>query len=379
MSDCTFRIRDFRVLERLEFSPEGFCLLTGANGTGKSTTLDAFRFLRNFFSFGHESGFLAVDGANFRRIGADLDSPVEFVVEVGDLVWELRFPMSVQGFKGTYGEVLRRAGEVVLQAEMFEETWKLGSEIEARDEQRCCTKVLWDRDRAAAAWMKRLVEVLEDIRVYDSYWLNSVKRVEPNTSGDYFLHATGRNLWSVLANWKGSPLRYRGQYEWVMQEARRAFPEILGTLEFDRGIPYLFLPGASDPAEGLLPSRAADGLLTGLLHLTAVAGAKNHSLLAFDEVENQLHPHAIRSIVAAMRRQADERNITIVLTTHSPVVLNEFKGEEDRVFVLERGWPGPLPVPLDELHSDAWLSHFALGDLYEREQFAAANSKQTGG
>ena len=74
---------------------------------------------------------------------------------------------------------------------------------------------------------------------------------------------------------------------------------------------------------------APDGLLVGILHLTAVAGRAEGSILAFDEMENQLHPHAIRAILKAMRARAEERNLTIVLTTHSPVVMNEFKGYED--------------------------------------------------
>ena len=377
MPQFTLRVRDFRVLERLDWSPEGVCVLSGANGAGKSTTLDAFKFLRALFLWGHESAFRAVDGVTFQRWGADPEAPVEFTLEAGELVWKVRFPISAQGVKGTYGEELHREGKVVLRAAMFQDGWYLGKELQVSDEHRCCAKLLWDR--GTERWMKPLVDLIDGIRVYDTYWLNQVKDVKAAGAADSFLHGTGRNLWSVLANWQGSPLRYRGQFDWVIAEARRAFPGVIGTIEFDRGLPYLYRAGASDPTEGLLPNRAADGLLTGLLHLTAVAGAKNGSLVAFDEVENHLHPHAIRSLIAAIRQHADERNLAIVLTTHSPVVLNEFKGKEDRVFVLESGWTGALPVPLDEMRDEAWLSHFALGDLYEREQFAApSNVKDEG-
>lgn len=41
------------------------------------------------------------------------------------------------------------------------------------------------------------------------------------------------------------------------------------------------------------------------------------------------------------------------------------------MYVLGPTWDGPNPVPLDAVHEPPWLSHFALGDLYEREQFAA--------
>lgn len=370
MTQFTLRVRDFRVLERLDWRPEGVCVLSGANGAGKSSTLDALKFLRALFLRGHETALQAVDGVAFARRGAAPDAPVEFTIEVEELVWKLRFPMSAQGVKGTYGEELRRGGQMVLRAAMFDDGWYLGSDRQMLDEQRCCAKVLWDR--GTAPWMRPLVDVLEGLRTYETYWLNQVKEVRPGAPTDSFLHSTGRNLWSVLANWKASPLRYRGQFEWVLREARRAFPGLIGDVEFDRGVPVLYRPGAVDPADGLLPNRAADGLLTGLLHLVAVAGARPGSLVAFDEVENQLHPHAIRTLVSAMRQQADERGLTIVLTTHSPVVLNQFRDEPEQVYVLGHGQADlDMPAPMTALHTQEWLAQAKLGSLYERLAFSA--------
>ncbi|MCA9644836.1 MAG: ATP-binding protein [Myxococcales bacterium] len=320
--------------------------------------------------WGHEAALRAVDGVAFSRWGAGPDEPVEFCVQVDDLVWTLRFPMSAQGLKGTYGEELRRSGAVVLRAAMFDDGWYEGSERQERDAQRCCAKLLWDR--GTTPWMQPLVDALEGIRTYETYWLNQVKDVRSVGATDSYLHGTGRNLWSVLANWKGSPLRYHGQFDWVIREARKAFPNLIGNIEFDRGLPYLFRPGATDPAEGLLPNRAADGLLTGLLHLTAVAGARPGSLVAFDEVENQLHPHAIRTLIAAMRQQADERELTIVLTTHSPVVLNQFRDEPEQVYVLGHGVAAlDVPAPMTALHTEEWIAQAKLGSLYERLAFGA--------
>lgn len=372
----TFRARDFRILEHLDWTPRGVCLLAGPNGSGKTTALNALAFLRSLFAFGHEAAFSHVQAVNFRRLGIPSEAAVEFEVAAAEIVWKLRFPMSANGLSAPYGEELYRGDALVMRAEMSQDYWWLGKDRLPRDETRCCAKVLWDRGESP--WMRPLVDALSGLRIHRTYWLNQIQRLEPATGTDVYLHPTGRNLWSVLANWKASPMRFRGQFDWVLAEARAAFPDQLQGIEFDRGLPYLFRPGASDITDGLPPFLQADGLLTGLAHLTAVAGARNGSLVAFDELESHLHPHAIRSLIDAMRRRAETHDLTIVLTTHSPVVLNEFKGHEDRIYVLERGWQGSLPVPLDELHSEAWLSHFALGDLYEREQFAAPRPKQRG-
>src|SRR5262249_35229067 len=135
-----------------------------------------------------------------------------------------------------------------------------------------------------------------------------------------------------------------------------------------------YLPNASAGNDSLPLSLAPDGLLVGILHLTAVAGAPEGSILAFDEGENQLHPHAIRAILKAMRTMAEERDLTILLTTHSPVVMNEFKGYEDLFYVLDPG-RDVQPVRLDEALDPDWIAHFSLGDLYDRESFAAQKAK----
>lgn len=372
MYETTIQARNFRVIKHLKWSPSGVCLLSGPNGSGKSTTLDAFRFLRALFERGNEAAFNAVDGRYLRRSGAPEEEPVVFELVVGDIRWVLRFPVSSIGLKGTFGEELYRGDAIVLRAAMFDEGFYLGKERRSLEilEQRCCAKWLWDRGEDA--WMKPLVEVLTGIRVYKPYWLNPVKGDEPVEPRSVHLSGSGKNLWSVLANWKSSPTRYRGQFEWVMSSARDAFPGLISTVEFDRGLPVLYPAGATESEQGLPPSRAADGLLTGLLHLTAVAGAKPGSILAFDEVENQLHPHAIRSLIEAMRRQAEERDLTILFTTHSPVVMNAFRESPEQVYVLELAEPDrSVPVPMTELHSEEWLAQAKLGTLYERLAFGA--------
>ena len=369
MANITIRATNFRVIKQLDWQPDGVCLLAGANGAGKTTCLDMLLFLRTLFEWGHENAFLVVGGGSyFRRLGITEEETVNFEVEVENIVWKLRFPMSDHGIKGIYAEELICDNKLILRAGLFEETWQLGSERLPLDEKRCCAKVLWDRGKSD--WMRPLASALSGIRIFKSFPLNQVQKPETVSESISYLRRTGNNLWSVLATWKTAPIRYGGQFEWVMSEARKAFPDIMGTVEIDRGQPYLFPPNSTDFADGLPPSRAADGLLTGLLQLTAVAGARPGSIIAFDEMENQLHPHAIRSLLNSMRMQANERNLTIIVTTHSPVVMNTFRREPEHFFVLQRGVEHN-PTPLTELHDEDWLAAFSLGDLYDRLDFAA--------
>lgn len=372
MTRFTIRAQSFRVLPHLEWSPTGVCLLAGENGAGKSTVLDALQFLRTLFERGHEAAFRRVDARYFRNVRVPEHEPVMFELRVGDLAWKLRFPMAAAGILDSYGEELYRGDEVMLRADMFGRTWRLGADDALPlDPVRCCAKVLWDR--GDAGWMKPLVDAVTGISVHEPYELGKVKRSEPVELHQASLQADGANLWSVLAHWKGSAIRSEGRFDWVLAAAREAFPGQLAAIELERGFPMLYAPGAVDPDLGLPPERAADGLVTGLLHLTAIAGAPRGALVAIDELEDHLHPHAIRALLAAIRERAESQELTVVVTTHSPVVMNQFLDDPGAVFVLDRGGVAdrPLPVALTELHDEEWLSLMKLGTLYEHLKFAA--------
>jgi predicted ATPase len=278
--------------------------------------------------------------------------------------------MSAIGIKGTFGEELVHGGSIVLRAAMFQERWFLGSEDLALDEVRCCARVLWDRE--SPPWMQDFVDVLSHLRVHPEYVLSRVRAPQPVGQRHRWLSPKGQNLWSVLSGWKAAPGLSAGRFDWVMDHARRAFPGQLAAIEFDAGgFPVLFPSGAVDAENSLPAERAADGLLVGLLHLTAVAGAERGAILAFDEPENHLHPYAIRSLLRSMRDRAEERDLTIILTTHSPVVMNEFRHELEQVFVLETSERGAMPSRISDLHNEEWLAQARLGTLYDRLAFGA--------
>ncbi len=370
MTSFSIQARNFRILKRLEWSPAGVCLLSGANGAGKTSVLDALLFVRVLFERGNEAAFRAVGARYFRTIDVSEDYPVELELRVDNIVWKLQFPMAASGIKDAFGEQLFYDGEQKLRAAMFEQTWLLEGERLPLDGVRCCAKVLWDR--GSATWMRPLVELINGISIFKSYWINYVQRSEIVTPRQLYLNRTGSNLWSVLSNWKSAHLRTEGRFEWVMTEARKAFPGLIATLEFADGFPLIFPPGVSDPEGALPPERVADGLLTGLLHLTAIAGARQGSIVAFDEMENHLHPDAIRHLLAAMRQRAEDLGFTVIVTTHSPVVMNEFRDELEQVFVLDRSTvSNDFPVRVTDLHSEEWLAQAKLGTLYDQLAFGA--------
>ena len=115
---------------------------------------------------------------------------------------------------------------------------------------------------------------------------------------------------------------------------------------------------------------APDGLLTGLLHLTAVASTPPGGAIAIDEFENSLHPFAIRALLDHIRSWSSQHQISVTLASHSPVLIDQFKSEPDRLLVMDPG-AEVLPVPISTIRDPEWLAHFSLGDLYANGEFGA--------
>jgi hypothetical protein len=347
MSGLRLEVQNFRALRQLDWRPEGICVLTGPNGSGKSTALSALRFLRALLTVGTEAAFTAVDGAYMLSLGAAPGTDVVFRLHVADIVWTIRLPVSVHGLAGTFGETLSRGGSTLIEAASDDDHWHHEGKQFVRDTRRCVARTLYDR--GDAPWMKPFIDTVTALRVYGPYALPGVMEWRSAAAVDKELHGTGKNVWGVLQTWQSSPRIYEGRFEWVMANARKAFPDTFDTVEFDRGLPHIFAPGATDASDGLPPFVLSSGLLTGLLHLTAIAGAAPGSLVAFDAFEGQLEPVALLLILASVRERAAAHDLTVVLVTHSQAVLDQFHGEPGRLKELGgQTIKTPQPVRLAE-------------------------------
>lgn len=364
--------RNFRLFSHLDWSPAGVSLLAGPNGSGKTTTLAAFDFLRVLFEAGHEAAFSDAGATAFRKIDVPASEPVVLEIHIADVRWKLRFPMDKLGLQSTFGEELYHGDEPILRLPMFQNEWFLGTTKLPIDSTRCCAKFLWDRQEPA--WMQEFVEGLSAIQTFGGFNLARLGAQQPIGSRPRRLAADGSNLWSVLASWKAAPTRFGDRFDWVVNSARKAFPGLFASIEFVDNFPAIYPLHSADPDAVLPPARAASGLLAGLVVLSAVAAAAPGSLLAFDEPENHLHPHAIRRILHSIRERATEQGFTVVITTHSPVVMNEFRDDPENVFVLEARPDepdAPLPTPILDLHDEDWLAQAKLGSLYDRLEFGS--------
>jgi predicted ATPase len=362
-------IRNFRRLKSLDWAPTGVCLLVGPNGAGKTTVLRALQFLQTVWLRGLSQAVRLSGGARrIRTRGVGVDEAVRLELGEGELSWALKLVVEGDGLNPWTGERIQTRGEVLLDVPARATNYVLQGVTRGRNDR---PEIENFRIITQDSRVEAMFSFVSQIRVHTGWWIPEVLRPESSEEGNKELRSSGRNLIPVLQSWKKAPRRNRDQFAWVLRQAIRAFPDIIADLEFDEdGSAHLFPPDSVNADDTLPLHLAPDGLIRGLLVLTAVAGAADGTVVAIDDVEEALHPHAIRSILASVREWSDDHNLTVIFTTHSPVAMNEFADEPGQLFVL-RPDAAPNPIPLDDLKDPAWLAMFSLGELYDRMKFAA--------
>jgi predicted ATPase len=283
-------------------------------------------------------------------------------------VWEIRPRLAGPGVQLPMAEQLQVDGKVVIDQKPGAATMRVGD----------TTLVPSDKSSGFVQAVQTAPHKLPlPIRLgklgyyalYHDHQLLQLRRIGSAVSAEVNLEATGVNLFAILQNWQAGERKHRQRIEFVRRGVADAFPELFEDIDFEKAgqtvTARFYTPGFSQPFPIYL---APNGLLIALLHLAAVASVPDGGAVAIDEFENSLHPHAIRLLVDAIRRRAAERDLTVILASHSPVVLNLFRDDASHAFVIQRG---ESPRRIDELHDPEWLSQFSLGDLYANEDIGA--------
>jgi predicted ATPase len=360
----TLSVRNYRSLRRVEWSPSGVCALVGPNGSGKTTLIDVLQLLRDVHRCGLARAITLHGGAyGLRHFAAQRDEPVVFSLRVGDAIWEVQ-PSSTLGPGGARLplQVSLRDGERTV----FE--W---ASVEESEPDRLSPLGVMSGldDGALSEPARKLARLVSSYRHHHHYALASLRQEGSLLGGDLQLGDDGRNLFAVLMNWRNRRDQ-RERWAFVFNTLRDCYPELCSDFFFPITANIVSCEVHTPKGHTLTPALLPDGFLVALIHLCAVASSNSGGVLAIDEPEHALHPYSIRRLVDAFREWSDAHDVTVLLATHSPVILDTFKELPEKVFVMEPGLE-VLPVPLDQLKKPNWLAHFSLGDLYANLEFGA--------
>ncbi len=169
---------------------------------------------------------------------------------------------------------------------------------------------------------------------------------------DVVLRRTAENLSAAVARLKQTD---RDRFGALLQVVRTlpeyevrsldlghgGFGDVMIALKERRGRSSVAVP-ARQMSDGMLRMLAiATALLTGGGGLAIEPGAQERAgalMLVIEELENGLHPSQAAALLQLVGEQASAQKFQVVLTTHSPALLDALSGQQHRgVIVIQRG------------------------------------------
>ncbi|WP_417870941.1 AAA family ATPase [Winogradskyella sp.] len=109
---------------------------------------------------------------------------------------------------------------------------------------------------------------------------------------------------------------------------------------------------------------SSDGTLRALAILISIETHRSGSTLLIEEPEHGLHPWAIKELMLHIRNVLEERNLQVIITTHSQQVLENIRKEE--LLITERDEEGTKYSSVNQIIPDADISMGEVGELWTR-------------
>ncbi len=342
MKIVALKIKNYRVFENLEVKDiPAFCVIIGANGTGKSSLFDIFGFLRDALK-NNISQALQVRGG-YKEV-------VTRGKEREDIEIELKFRMNILGTerlvtylltigqqnnrpvvkreilrykRGEYGSPYHfldfklGKGYAITNEEDFERTEE---ELDREEQQLESNNILaikglgqFQRFKAASAFRA----LIENWHVSDFHI--SEARGSKDTIYAEHLSTTGDNMASVA--------------QYIYQNHSDIFQTILTKMK--ERVPGISKVEAKDTEDGRLILKfqdqafkdpfidryVSDGTMKMFAYLILLFDPKPHPLLCVEEPENQLYPSLLRELAEEFASYA-HRGGQVFVSTHSPDFLN---------------------------------------------------------
>ncbi|MBF0109221.1 MAG: AAA family ATPase [Magnetococcales bacterium] len=350
----SIRLKNFKCFQNVALmNIPRFCVLVGANGTGKSTLFNVFAFLREAFSSNIHTALVKQGGSRgFKEVRSR--------GVAGEIEIELKFRIKIGGPRVTYTihigeqddrpvirrEVLKyRRGRHGLPWHFLDFSEGTGyavtNELEQvtdvrqlrREEQTLkspdilAIKGLAQFERFPA--VKELGNLLENWHISDFH----INRARPEQEVGYAEHLSteGENL-SLVVQYLYS--RHRKIFDRIMKKLAHRIPGIsqvdAKTTEEGRVLLRFQDRAFEDP---FLARYVSDGTIKMLAYLILLFDPYPHPLLCVEEPENQLYPSILEELAEEFREYAG-RGGQVFVSTHAPDFLNACTLDE--VFWLEK-------------------------------------------
>ena len=380
------QIKNFRNLADVDVHLGPLTVLVGRNGAGKSTFLDALRFVRDALKNGPDAAISQRGGVESiwpRSLQNGFDD-IEIALEVTLADSKFRYSFSIGTDQPEYRRVKYEALEVTIKPHVISEisfTAKNGEWL------RTPSDFLINQDRMLGMAIPPDTLILPTLSKFFSV-MDTVLRsltetgyysVFPNTlripqkqSGVSLLSEDGQNLATTLR----SILR-DGEFQ---PDLVSALAQIVGGVQDIRVVElggYLFMELKKTQRQHTIwfpLAQESDGTLRVLALLAALYQKASHTLIAIEEPELSIHPGAL-AVLSEVIEEAATRS-QVIITTQSPDLISRFGVDQLRVVEMVDG--NTHIGPIDEGQREAINKQlFSGGDLLRIEGLHVAQDEGT--
>lgn len=340
----TIRLKNFKVFQDVLIRDlPAFCVVVGANGSGKSILLDLFRFLKDCLAFNvttalrsrggfrevvsreHENEAIAIE-IQFRTSMNNTNRLVTYILEIdqdehGHPIVEheiLRYKRGAPGSPFHFLDYRRGTGFAITNEEDFD----LAEEPLHREEQVLTSLDTlaikgvgqFKRFKAANAFM----QFIENWNISD-FHINQARGSKDAAGLAEHLSASGDNL-QLAANYLYE--YHRPIFDQILEKMRQRVPgmgKITPEATADGRLLLKFQDGSfRDP---FIDKYVSDGTLKMFAYLVLLYDPTPHPLLCVEEPENQLYPRLLVELAEEFHAYA-QRGGQVFVSTHSPDFLN---------------------------------------------------------
>ncbi len=348
------QIQNFRSIRDVTVDLEPVMVFVGKSGSGKTNFVSAVRFLRDYLKFGQQ---VYNQGYNYQLCRC-LTNPA------GPIQFQVRF--SLPGFKDQFCYLLKLEAQRLL-----EESLRYGDKTVFVQGSDNANRPAWKNPPALVSVpepgpvaLGRLAGIEEAVVAHTA--LSSSIGVYSFPYG--VLSAQAGNRQQGVANGLADD---GGNYLDVMAEiarnlyksdTRKSIAAILRRVNAtvttvdlnDIHSPQKVVVGHRAPQDKILPidlSQESDGFRRFYAHLLAIYQEPAKQTLVFEEPENGIYPGAFALLAGEFQATPGDDRGQVLLTTHSPSLLDSFKPDQIRVVELDDLETRIGPLAKDQMDS----------------------------
>jgi predicted ATPase len=405
-------IRNFKAITDMTIDFTPMTVLIGGNASGKSTILQALDFLRSF-AFRDIPEYLREKTLNFEELKSQLNDgqnkPIEFIsifeFFINNEKQEFRWHFQIDQTKGNWlikEEIrdLSKEKKIYSEDAIYSRGFDKGGPMMARDSNTVAgipsavahsiaelnLQASWLKYLSGTSHgqlLKPLIDYLSGSIFYGLLSPDSIRKGNGQTLVGS-IGINGVNLAACIHNMTPDDreqldetisklVDYRlkiktadvGRIELYIEEEFCSTKTRINKDHISDGLLRIIAFVVISFIEGTIAIVTEDGNKLATESSEIIIASKNDGLILLDEIENGINPYLTEKVILSLRGLVEKAFRQLVITTHSPVMLNDFRPEE--IVFLWRDKNGSVQVKkfFDTEEMQEALSFLNPGEIWE--------------